>query len=327
MNEGFSHEAFFYAGLDEFVEGVIAFVHDGVTGGEPTLVMVDAGKIRALRAALGHEAEGVHFADMTTMGLNPARIIPAWHQFVVQHGAGPGRAHHVRCVGEPVWAGRNLVELVECRHHEALLNVAFADTPGFRLLCPYDTSALDPTVISHALHTHPFVSDGGARLPSPSYEVVDPTNLFEEPLPAVPDERHELVFASLRAVRQFVSDHMASTGVDQAKANDVVLAVNEIAANSLRHGGGKGRLSIWFERADRGTLVCQVDDRGQITDPLVGRRDPSDGQRNGRGLWIVHKLCDLAQVRTSPEGTATRLHFRALSRRPARVGVTSATGS
>ena len=37
------------------------------------------------------------------LGANPARIIPAWQEFVAEHAA-PGR--RVRGIGEPIWAGR-----------------------------------------------------------------------------------------------------------------------------------------------------------------------------------------------------------------------------
>src|SRR4051812_46389664 len=139
MRDSFSHEAFFYAGDDEFVDGVGQFIREGAAAGEPTLVVVDARKIGALREALNGEAAGVHFADMAEVGGNPGRLIDAWHEFVDEHG---GTDDRLRGVGEPINAQRAGAELVECHHHEALVNVAFAETPDFRLLCPYDTDAL-----------------------------------------------------------------------------------------------------------------------------------------------------------------------------------------
>ena len=67
-------------------------------------------------------------------------------------------------------------------------------------------------------------------------------------------------------------------------------------------------MRIWREDE---TLLCEVSDRGLITDPLVGRQQPTPRQLGGRGLWMVHQLCDLVQVRSSPTtGTVTRLHVR-----------------
>src|SRR4051794_4648204 len=78
----FRHEALLYAGDDEFVERVAAFVREGVETGEPSLVVVAAPKIERLREELGADAEAVWFADMQEVGSNPARIIPAWQRFV-----------------------------------------------------------------------------------------------------------------------------------------------------------------------------------------------------------------------------------------------------
>src|SRR3954470_14557436 len=131
----FEHEALMYSGPDEFLSGTAAFLRDGARAGEPMLVVVDAAKIAMLREELGDDAQAVQFADMADVGANPARIIPAWREVVDRHG---GEGTPVRAIGEPIWPERSAAELAECRLHEALLNVAFNDDGGFRLLCPYD---------------------------------------------------------------------------------------------------------------------------------------------------------------------------------------------
>ena len=75
------------------------------------------------------------FAEMDDVGTNPARIIPAWTDFVAGH---EGQAVHG--IGEPIWAERSPAEVVECQRHESLLNLAFGDEVDFRLLCPYDSA-------------------------------------------------------------------------------------------------------------------------------------------------------------------------------------------
>jgi hypothetical protein len=56
---------------------------------------------------------------------------------------------------------------------------------------------------------------------------------------------------------------------------------------------------------------------GHITDPMAGyRRLPSDAA-GGHGLWLVHQLCDLTEIRTSPLGTTIRLHMTLASQPPA----------
>lgn len=300
----FRHEAFLYRDHSEFMAGAAAFMLEAVAAEEPMLIVVDSLKIQALRSLLPERDHQVEFADMATVGRNPARIIPAWRRFVDEH-AEPGR--RLRGIGEPIWAGRGPAELVECRHHEALLNLAFEETPRFWLLCPYNAATLDPTVVVEAHTTHPFVHHNGPGQASPDYHGVDPAALFGEPLPEPPLSRQELVFSSLRAVRRFVAVQAAAAGLDPATTADVVLAVDEVATNSLRHGGGVGRLSLW---RDGDALVCELWDEGSFTDPLIGRRRPSEDQHHGRGLWMVNQLCDLLQLRNNADGTTARLHFR-----------------
>lgn len=309
---GFRHEALFYECITEFVKTVAAFVQDGVEAGEPTLVMVEEPKIGPLQEALCSNADHVLFADMASIGRNPARIIPAWRRFVETHGR-PG--HPMRGVGEPVWAGRSPAELVECRHHESLLNVAFADSGPLWLLCPYDTSALADHVIAGAQTTHPCVSQHDTqRRENPSYEPADPAELLREDLAPPPADHLTLPFTSVKPVRQVVARYAQNLDASIATTvDDIVLAVNEVAGNSLRHGGGQGLLRLW---KGNDSLVCQVEDAGHLADPLVGRQDPPVDKASGRGLWVVNHLCDLVQIRADDVGTTTRLHFGATAASP-----------
>ncbi|HEY5150936.1 MAG TPA: MEDS domain-containing protein [Mycobacterium sp.] len=145
-----------YRGEQGFVEAVVPFIRDGLVRDEPVLVAVIETRLRVLRA-LGPDAERVLFADMTELGHNPARIIPAWREFTARHGGRP-----IRGVGEPIWAGRRDAEIVECQFHEALLNVAVPPETPLWLICPYDTEALDRDVIGEARRSHPVITDRGS---------------------------------------------------------------------------------------------------------------------------------------------------------------------
>jgi anti-sigma regulatory factor (Ser/Thr protein kinase) len=87
----------------------------------------------------------------------------------------------------------------------------------------------------------------------------------------------------------------------------LMLAITEVAGNSLVHGGGMGTVRAW---ATDGGAVCEIRDRGWIRQPLVGRTRPGLDRESGRGLWMVNQLCDLVQLRSSPAGTVARLHMR-----------------
>jgi len=301
----FAHEALFYAGDEGFVAGLVPFLQEGIEADEPILVVVAARKIGLLQEALNGDRDRVVFADMAQVGANPARIIPAWEEFVARNAGRPARG-----VGEPISTERGPDELVECQRHEQLLNLAFAGSPAWRLLCPYDTDALPPAVIDEALRSHPLVVEEGRYRPSDAYLGLDEIALpFGLPLLDPPAEAGELEFDvdGLAECRRRIYRQATDAGLGAARTHDLVLAVNEILTNSIRHGGGTGVLRIWQEGD---TLVCEVRDRGRISDPLIDRRRPGPNQTGGRGLWMANQLCDLVQVRSRADGNIVRVSMR-----------------
>jgi len=111
----------------------------------------------------------------------------------------------------------------------------------------------------------------------------------------------------LSVLRRFVLQGATEASLDADRAHDLVLAVNELATNSVRHGGGAGTLRMW---AEAGTFMCEVQDSGHITEPSVGQIPPPPEQHTGRGLWVVNRLCDLVQIRSTPKGSIVRVHMR-----------------
>jgi anti-sigma regulatory factor (Ser/Thr protein kinase) len=302
----FEHEAMFYEGPAGFLTGALPFIREGLEAEEPMLVAVPADRIAALRDELGSDADAVRFADMAVMGRNPGRIIPAWREFVAEQPGG----RPMRGIGEPIWAGRSPAELVECQLHESLLNLAFADAEGFRLMCPYDVGGLDESVIHAACCSHPVLVSNGESQSSADYP--EPYQLlagFEAPLPPPATSAKVLGFQrdALDQVRDAVTDFAVLNGLGAARLADLVLAVNEAAANSVRHGGGNGILRVW---RDDDMLVCEIRDRGLVSDPLVGRRRPDPDQSGGWGVWIAHQVCDLVQLRSGADGTVLRLFMQ-----------------
>lgn len=303
---GFRHDALFYSGTDGFVTRTSAFIRDSVGEGEPILVVVSEEKIELLRRELGGDPEGVRFADMQQIGRNPARIIPAWRDFASEHATSGCR---FRGIGEPIWATRSASELVECARHEALLNLAFAGGQAWWLACPYDTGSLPEAVLAEAERNHPWVTHDGERFGSPDYRGLDDVaRPFDDPLPE-PEGRvreHRFTGEGLATLRRHVAEAAAAYGLDPARTGDMVLIVNEIATNSVRHGGGSGTLRMWEDTA---SVICEVRDRGRILDPLVGRTKPPADRGSGFGLWLANELCDLVQIRSFPTGSAVRLHL------------------
>ena len=302
----FRHEALLYAGPTDFLERTTEFVLGALERAEPILVMVPAAKLESLRARLGRKAEDVSFVDMEKIGRNPARIIPAWHAFLSRSSRFD---RPVNGIGEPIWPGRSPAELLECQLHESLLNLAFAGGPAGRLLCPYDTDALESAVIEEALRSHPF-HDGTQLVGTcPAYR--DEPWLrgpFSQLLPEPSRPAAELEFDrhGLADVRSLVAREAEASGLVPQRTSDLVLLAHELAANSVRHAGGRGTVRLWM---DDGSMICEVTDGGCIHDPMAGRRRPSPDAEGGRGLWLANQLSDLVQIRSSPAGTAVRLHL------------------
>jgi anti-sigma regulatory factor (Ser/Thr protein kinase) len=299
---GFRHEVCLYDGDAGFMGAVAPFVREGVRAGDAVLVVVAPPKIDLLRAALGPEAAEVRFVDMRTVGGNPGTRIPIWRDFVDEHVLS-GRP--VRGVGEPVWPGLGPAALAECHHSEALFNLAFRDDLDLEVLCPYDRS-LPPQTLDRAFARHPYPEDRPDAVPCYDEDLVLDAALTD-PLPRPPDDARSLGFGidDLREMRALVRAEALAQGLGPDCCDDLVLAVTELAANSIRHGGGGGMLRVW---QDDGHLVCEVTDAGRIRDPLVGRRRPATSPPNARGLWLVHHLCDLVQLRSSAAGTVVRVH-------------------
>ena len=299
---GYRHEALFYRGDEEFLAGTVPLVRDALEADAAVLVALPLPSARVLRLALGPDARRVGFADMEQLGRNPGRIIGAWRDFVREHGGGDAPPLGI---GEPVWPGRSEAELVECHRHETLLNLAFSHAVPWTLLCPYDAERLPDEVLDAALRNHLHVTEHGAPRRSDAFTRAIPG---AEPLPGPPAEAAVMRFAygDLGFVRDFIARQASADGLAGPRLGDLVLAVDELATNSLRYARGEGTLRTWREN---GSLLIEVADEGHIADPLAGRDCPDPDEIGGRGLYLVNQLCDLVQLRSSPEGSVIRLHM------------------
>jgi anti-sigma regulatory factor (Ser/Thr protein kinase) len=298
----FRHLALFYRGRGEYLTALGDFIRASRARGHAVFAAVPGRQTGHLRRELGDESTQVTLADMAELGRNPARIIPEMLAFAQSH---PGQP--VSCVGEPIWPGRSTAEIEEALRHEALVNLAFRDRP-VTFLCPYDSARLPQWVVADSASTHPSVVKGRQEAASAGY--LSPPGLparCEQALPPPPAHAEALEYRDdLGSVRSFVASRAEQAGLTSARVVDLVLAVSELAANTLRYTDSDGTVQVWNTGQE---LICQVTDRGQITDPLARHRPRSEGL-GGKGLWLVNQLCDLVQARTSPAGTVARLHMR-----------------
>jgi anti-anti-sigma factor len=118
---------------------------------------------------------------------------------------------------------------------------------------------------------------------------------------------------SLYALRAAVAAHASDAGLPPGRADDLVIAVHELAANAVRHGAGHGRLRI--RRSDQ-ALLCEISDDGApppASAPEETANDTPDAAQwrtePGHGLALVRQVADQTSLRSGPSGTLATISF------------------
>jgi len=301
---GFVHQALIYRSDQEFMDVALPFVEGGIDSSEPTLVAVQERHLENLRTALGPTPAGVTLYAVEQWYENSARTREKLSRWVAEHTDG-GR---VRLIGEPPWALGHEAQVRDWARYESVLNVAFAGRP-VTFLCPYDGQALPQEVIGHAHSTHPEIVDSLGTFESGTYE--DPAE-FCRRLDSVvkrpggePSVEIGFGLDDLPAMRRSIGSFAVSAGMRRSRADELVLAVNEIATNAVIHGRAPATVRIW--RADDEVIV-EVSDTGDgIRDVLAGQLTPSTTGLGGRGVWLTRLLCDAVEVRNGT-GCTVSMH-------------------
>jgi anti-sigma regulatory factor (Ser/Thr protein kinase) len=295
-----AHMALFYRTASQYAQEAGQFVRAGLAADEAVMVAVPKPRALLLRDELGAYASDVTFADITTVGRNPGRILSAMLAFAQGHAD-----QAVRYLGEPGWRSRTTAEWHEVARHEALVNVAFAGQP-VKALCPYDAGVLAPGVLAEAERNHPALMRAGRIRENGSFaglEVPDD----DDPLPEPPADSQVLIYRDdPGSARDFARARAKAEGLREPRVTDLVIAVGELAANTLRHTEGTGSVRIWESGTE---VICEVRDGGHIGDVLAGRLWPAADAGRGHGLWVVQQVCDLVEMRTNAAGTTFRLHM------------------
>lgn len=292
------HEAVLYDGAEGFDVLVGDAVRTALAHDLPVFAVAPPSRLGILQDIAGDPSPSVLLADMSELGRNPARTISAAEEFFARH---PGRRGLF--VGEPLGPERTAAERAEVLVNEAVVDVAFADAP-LSVVCPYDVSLLDADALDVATCCHACVLDADGRTTRHDHDATAAlAAAMAAPLDAPPADAATLrIEGSLHDVRELVRLYAAP--LLGPRMTDLVLAANELAANTLRHAGGGGVVRVWH---DERSVLCEVSDGGRLSDLTVGRRLPDPEAESGRGLWMTTQLCDLTQIRTDEAGTTVRL--------------------
>lgn len=107
----------------------------------------------------------------------------------------------------------------------------------------------------------------------------------------------------LSEVRAYVRCCALALGLPADRSELLVLAVSELATNTLQHTRSAGRVRVW---SDAGQVICEVVDSGPMRSfgPMPGPQ-----ALGGRGLAIVERVADAVTASATPEGTQVRIRM------------------
>jgi anti-sigma regulatory factor (Ser/Thr protein kinase) len=299
-----SHQAFLYDGAEQFAEAMAPVVHAGVERGDGVLVAAKRDSAEALRDRLGDDCARVELHDTLEWHPRPVHRLMAVQRMIAELPPG-GR---LLALGEPVWSGSEAVRR-EWARYESTINVALADAP-LRFICLYDRSALPEPILSYGLATHPETVDGAAVCPcaafAPPADFVRGLDASARVAPSG-DDRYDISFAGdHHAFRGQLAGLALECGMTADRAEELVLAANEIVTNAVVHGEPPIAARCWIADGD---FVCEVTDGGPgVADPFSGWNLPEPGARGGWGLALARRICDALEVAGGQDGSRVRLY-------------------
>jgi len=298
------HQALFYDSPEQLMATLAPFIMKALRRRHAILAVTTSDNIRAIESGLGGDAEEVEFVESSDWYHTPGQTLAAYHRYVQDQRGGHDR---VWLIGELAWQDRDTAETDEWIRYDSAYNLAFAGLPA-SIICLFDQTRLPPAIIADARRTHPLVTTPYGS--SPTSEYADPARFWNERTTALapaPPNAPSLRFGTdPRPVRAFVARHVAWWGLSPERIDDLVIAVNEVTTNAIKHGAGHGVVRVWREGS---RLLCEVSDPGHVEDQLIGFVPGDPEADHGHGLWLTRQLTDTMDVRNSRDGTTVRLHI------------------
>jgi AcrR family transcriptional regulator len=287
------HEAFIYSSDDEYADVLAPFLAEAAAGGQAAVAVTSPERARLLREALGADRTSVSFFEPEQWYSRPGATLSAWRDTLDGY---PG-AQTLRVIGEIPFGGDTATD-ARWMSYESLFNRAFADRAAW-VVCAYDTRTLTKQIVADARRTHPVVSTGAGRAPSPEHFAGHELGASLSPSVA----RANVRFGATTTVagnsdpielRRVVTWAARSSGISEDVVEDLVLAIGEVARASagatVRTGEAGGE---WF---------CEVTATGRASSEL-----PLD--ENGLGVLIGRLICDSVEIDQSKGRQLVRFVF------------------
>jgi anti-sigma regulatory factor (Ser/Thr protein kinase) len=304
--DDYVHEALFFGSTQDLVAEAAPFLRAGLAAGDDVVLICEEENNQAVAKQLGHDERIIYFPrpGAYQKAVTAVQFYRDFMRSRLEQGS-----RRVRLVGQ-VNFGTDPRAWDEWRRFEALCNHALSSYPLW-CLCAYDVRDQPSAAVATAEITHPFVRHGEASRVNPGY--VDPAALLRVP-PAVlrplPEDAPTVALCDLEdlnGLHRRVRERLVAARLEGELVDDLVLVVNELATNGIRHGVPPVTVRM---RLTEHRVVCTVVDRGPgFDDPYAGYL-PGNGAElpEGQfGLWLARRLCDQLLVDRTPEGFAVTL--------------------
>ena len=300
MPDRLRHEALPYFGHEQFVASAVSVLRDALDRDERLMFLAGGAKLDDVRDGLGPDVDEVTMVATDEHGRNPSRITTMLHSFsVMDHG------RRALALNETVLPGLAAPTLQEAQLAESVLNASALASWAMSIICLYDVDRLDADCRQEMRRDHPVIR--GDVGPNEDYDADRLADLYRSELsPPTP--------STARAARG---------GRHQSDQGARVRGWRGEEARSARRPGRRPRARSERDRHQqrpaRRRPLCRRDVGRRGCGGVRGARSrlgPRPDRRSaraapeaasGRGLWLANHLCDLLQIRSSPQGTAVRL--------------------
>jgi anti-sigma regulatory factor (Ser/Thr protein kinase) len=297
---GLTHYGLIHSPSADLTATLAPMVTERLVRGEPVFAVLPPTTAAELRARLP-TVTGLHTTDPCELYRHPGRVLSHYRAWIADTNS-DGRSAMIVAAPDP--GGDDPHRAALWMHIEAITTQALAEC-DLTLVCAYPNNSAAADAIRRA---HPSLVDESIT-PNPDHLPAEQF-LASHPLPppvelGKPDLTHIIDHPpDLPTLRRIVAGHATLAGLSSARCDDFVMAVTEIATNALEHGTPPAAVLLWTIPA---SVICQITDTGQHTQPLAGLSPPRATQHRGRGLWMAHQLCD--QLYLWPHPTTIRLQM------------------